>query len=429
MEAAVLTTEAEVQKSFDVVASVRMLRYDIHSYGTVLPETLQRVYDEELTYIAEGMQRPLHTEFRLQSRSGMLVYFDRGSWVPYTSTLVRGLETAEAEAAIDPRKDLQVRRAQQDLLVGYQLQRLSSGQRLQWYSAYPEQEARRYGEAFIAGLGYQPKRKMGFIYQAIGEPDGSVTMHAQSVDRSDEEAFAAAMSQGEAGGDIGDMLQAYDWSLSARHHGRFNAGQEASDRNAAENAWDAIRRHDDLIGHYLQSLETLAASDLSGAELDTAKKRLTYGVWAALRERLDNNVGGPVRGAIPESSNLGNEIAGAYYRLAARGETLFGCGGAISGEAALLAADGKDVFDAIFDGRQQAGETLVWKDGYCRVDNCPTKPGKTKVAQCSVCRGCQVWFDRGRDPSKIYKGLRRMSDSAETTNAAGKKRTVVKRQA
>lgn len=419
MESA-LQTETQAQKSFDVLASVRMLRYDLAAFDRVLPETLQRVYDEELTYIAEGINRPLHTEFTLQSREGELVYFDKGAWVPYTGMLIRGLEIAEAEAAVDPRKDLQVRRAQQDLVVGYQLRKLHAGQRMQWYSTHPEEEAERYGEEFIASLGYQPKRQMGFLYQAFGNEDGSVTMHSQSVDNSDERAFQAAMQAGEQDGDIDAMRQSYDQVLATRHKTRVYAGQFTQSFESTQNAWELIRRHDDLIGHYLTSLEALASDDLSETELSTAKKRLTYGVWAALKERLDHSA----TRLEQVDTSLQGEIDWAYRQLAARGEMLFGCGGAISAEGALLAAESGDVFDAVF-GEKAGNETLVWKDGYCRVDNCPSKPGKTKVAQCSVCRGCQTWFDRGRDPSKIYRGLRRFSETSRTQVVGGKKRTTI----
>lgn len=43
-----------------------------------------------------------------------------------------------------------------------------------------------------------------------------------------------------------------------------------------------------------------------------------------------------------------------------------------------------------------------WKTGVCRVENCPTRPSKTKVGPCAVCRRCQHHFDKGRDPATVY---------------------------
>ena len=41
-----------------------------------------------------------------------------------------------------------------------------------------------------------------------------------------------------------------------------------------------------------------------------------------------------------------------------------------------------------------------WKQGICVVKSCPTRPGKTMVGPCSVCKHCQSLFDAGKDPTK-----------------------------
>ena len=40
------------------------------------------------------------------------------------------------------------------------------------------------------------------------------------------------------------------------------------------------------------------------------------------------------------------------------------------------------------------------KKGICAVIQCKTRPGKTEVGPCSVCRSCQAKFDHGIDPTK-----------------------------
>lgn len=84
----------------------------------------------------------------------------------------------------------------------------------------------------------------------------------------------------------------------------------------------------------------------------------------------------------------------------------------------------------VFGGKTTEGsEKLVWKKGVCRISNCPTRPGQTDVAQCSVCRGCQHWFDRGRDPAKMYKGLGRAQKTAVTTLFGNAKKMTIERAA
>jgi len=48
----------------------------------------------------------------------------------------------------------------------------------------------------------------------------------------------------------------------------------------------------------------------------------------------------------------------------------------------------------------ESRQTWKWKSGVCIVNNCPTRPGKTVVGPCSVCKHCQAEFDAGRDPTK-----------------------------
>lgn len=52
-------------------------------------------------------------------------------------------------------------------------------------------------------------------------------------------------------------------------------------------------------------------------------------------------------------------------------------------------------------------ESWKWSKGVCRVEQCPTRPGKTKVGPCSVCEGCQYEYDRGNDPTRVYRKLRK----------------------
>lgn len=49
---------------------------------------------------------------------------------------------------------------------------------------------------------------------------------------------------------------------------------------------------------------------------------------------------------------------------------------------------------------QKGKESWKWKQGVCVVQSCPTRPGKTEVGPCSVCKKCQLKFDKGKDPTK-----------------------------
>ena len=388
--------QTENFRSFDPLASVDLYSYDLLMHGHVLPETKARVYNEELSYIAEGINRPLFTEFVLEDRQGELVYFDRGEWVPYISSLVRAQEVASLEANLDSRRTFTAERAAEDLLIGYQLQALKPGEHMAWRSAFPKQEAKRYGDSFIGSLGYQPGRRMGFLYYAERLEDGRLKLQTQSVDNSDEEAFGAALSTADNG--IVAMRETYDQVMSYKHGGDYYAGREASKQISKENAWQVIQKHQDLLKHYFSELENLARQRGVGrAELEKANKRLTYGIWATLRERMDKQTLGiqPEKAQDNHYNNpirLQEEIDRAYRELARRGEVLFGCGGSITGEDALLGADGEQVFEAVFGGKNEILKCVTCP--LCKrtgVDAHISHGTKEKTITCSKCRQSKVY--------------------------------------
>jgi hypothetical protein len=381
-------------KSFDVLASVSMYRNDLANFNQILPETRQRVYDEELTYIAEGINKPLTTQFNLKKENGHLLFFDRGSWQPYVGTLIKGLDSAKHEAQADPRKTFMAERAADDLLTGYKLQDLHPGQTLSWYSAFPARERELYGDEFLGQLGFQPKREMGFLYRAEATDDG-INLITQSVDNSDDEAFQAAWLFGEAGGSLEDMTAAYDHVLAAKHGQGFKAGRRADEQVPEENAWHIVVKHRDLIEDYfLNEIEDLAKRNLPEEELERHKKRLTYGVWAALKNRLNDSSLTNLQatgGGFP----VQQEVGAAYSAAAARGEVLFGCGGSITGENAILSANPSAVHTSIFGGEKK------WM-------SCPYCGGRQFGDPCAAvleCGRCQARVENGKIQSygNVYR--------------------------
>lgn len=366
------------------------MRFDLQTLDYVQPETWRRIHDEGLTYMAEGINRPLYTEFNLKEVNGNLTYFDRGQWRPYMGMLTTGMETARREAAADPRKTFQADRAASDWLIGQKLHQIEPGGKLSWQSAYPEQEELLYGAAFIKSLGYQPARKMGFLYQAVKNPDNSVTLFTQSVDNSDNDAFDAArrIAEQDESADIHDLRERYDAALACKHQDDFFAGRSRRDKIPEENAWEIIKKHGDLTAYYFEKMEALARDDSTPrADLERSVKRLTYGVWAALKQRLDNQS----LHINPETSQnplaarlqLRLEVSRSYRILAERGEEILGCGGGISAEDALLEANSEDVFDAIFEkDEEDRYGSLKFK---CEKGHTNKRPRNQLIDSCKTC--------------------------------------------
>lgn len=79
-----------------------------------------------------------------------------------------------------------------------------------------------------------------------------------------------------------------------------------------------------------------------------------------------------------------------------RNEVTF-CGVTISiDEAKEKGLPVNDYNELINEGK----EGWEWKLGQCVVKQCPSRPSKTLVGPCSVCKKCQAQFDAGKDPTK-----------------------------
>ncbi len=394
---------AERSRSFDQLASVDLYAYDLENFGYILPETDQRVSDEELTLIAEGLNRPLPTTFILHESNGSLQHFDHGQWIPYQVTLTRGLEIAEADARLDPRKRFLADRAATDWMIGQTLNNLQPGELYSWCSPFPDEELAKFGPDFIGEQGFQVARRMGFLYHAEKLTTGEIVLKTQSVDNSDKEAFVAAL---DAGGNITQMLEAYDKVLGLKNGANYRAGRLWNQKIAEENAWEVIHRHLDLIDYYKEQIKNLAALRLftSRYDLERDKRRLTYSVWAAIKQRIDKTTPGhqqgqPIQDLYPDFAHIEQEIRHAYQELSRQGEVLFGCGGAIRGEDALLNADPSNVFDAVFGSNGLDMDKFGPLTFTCRKGHTNRRPRNKLIDECRVCHESVICDDKMK-PSK-----------------------------
>lgn len=375
-----------------------MMQADIRVHGIVLPETRDRVRDEELSYLAEGVDRAARTEFALQrDEDGTLVYFDRGEWRPYMGMLATGLEVAQAEAAKDYRRQFLAEWSARDLQLGYRMQALKPGEQFAWHSSFPHEQAAQHGDAFMMECGLNPKRRMGFLYRARCDESGAVVLESQTVDRSDPQAFEAAQTQArhDPQATMDTMLRAYDGSFALRYGKSFYAGRSAEE--AQRDVWEFIKGQQDLVEYFLQGIETIAGSSAPRQRLERMSKEHVYGVWALFKKRLDGEAvafAGDFFDAYRMQEQLHQEVMGAFNDFVSRGEVLIGCGGSIdfaSGKlSAIMGASGEMVFGAIFGGSSFEEKYSFSKRMFCVVCQAPPKQQeKTKLCgPCGICRIC-----------------------------------------
>lgn len=381
----------EQLRSFDPLASVNMLRFDLMTFGHVLPETKQRVCDEELSFLAEGVDRASRTDFVLRRQGDELLYFDDGGWRAYGGMLQTGVAVAEKEAKQDYRRQFLLEWAKRDQEYGYKLRALKPGQRLIWTNSFPHAVAAQYGQQFMQSCGLQPDRRLGFIYHAYCRSDGHVVLESQTVDGSDPDALAAVEQAGteQPEADMDDLVEAYDSVLVNKYGEQFYAGRRKAEMG--ENAWQLIKAQEDLIVYFVEGLEKLAASELAGRALEETTKKHVYGVWATFKKRIDGVVSKVVSAVDARQApsyiiqaQLEREVAQNFNEFARAGKVLIGCGGIISmiNEQNIMDADAKDVFSAIFG--KEPEDQFGPLNFTCKNGHWNKRPRGQLITQCRI---------------------------------------------
>lgn len=260
--------------------------------------------------------------------------------------------------------------------------------------------------------GYNVTRKQTMLRVLTRTPEGTLKMYSQSLDGSDRRALEAVYAYfgerprpGELLGQrihanigpheqeflIDQLTGVYDRSLQARYGGEWYAGVL---NGRKINTYDFVRQQSDLLNAYLAT-----TSGFTGGFED-------YSLAAAMKDRFFGKAQTirPLPGGIAAHQFALQEMRQAGTQAWARGEEFSGCGVTASvneAESQYQQAGYGNQAD-----KSSSSEKLVWKKGVCIIDNCPTRPGQTEVAQCSICRGCQAHFDRGLNPAKIYKSIK-----------------------
>jgi hypothetical protein len=276
--------------------------------------------------------------------------------------------------------------------------------------------------------GYNVHRKQTMLRVIKRTEDGKLQMRSQSLDLSDRFALEKLYNtlgfvpqEGELLGQrmhlelndheqdflIDRLMGAYDRTLSLQYGGEWYAGQL---NGRKLNTYDFVCAQTDLLETYFYYGGILR------------NDRLTRELAAAMKLRFEG------RGNNMHISEVQlNPVSMKQVRLemfsaghvADQERTSFnGCGMSSKASESKNAEQQNSELGYGNKADKSDSEKLIWKDGVCRIDNCPTRPGKTKVAQCSVCRGCQALFDKGRDPSKLYKKFRPVQKHA-VANAFG----------
>ena len=404
METATELKTNEKLKSFNLLAGVNALRYDLQFYGQMLPETLEQVKNEHLSYITEGIDKASRTVFVFKRSGEDLIYFDDGRWRSYGNMLEAGKDAAVHDAELDSRRQFLVDWAENDIQQHERNKLLKPGQSRVWASLYPKDVEEQYGHEFMRSCGLVPERQMGYLYQASCNSDGSITLSSQTIDRSDTDAATAVMAAAERDPTLGldELTEVYDAFLSAKYGGHFFAGRRSSERS--ENAWAEVLKNHDLIDFLMHGLKKLATFTVKEGLLETETKRLIYGVWAAFSKRLNGTVV-----SVETSHNvkaidylmayarLNQEVDSAFKAFAKEKRIMSGCGGSLSSfsETDFNNIEAEAVHSQIF--ALKSAKTEVMKCVHCPlchkqgVDALVVIKNGKKIITCSKCKQSKTY--------------------------------------
>lgn len=388
-----------------------------------------RRYYDTVTWLAEVLPGSMRTPFEYTYYNGEL-YGSDGSTIG--TIFDNSIQEAKSLPSYELRRRLLEKEEYDDMLA---MMRGDKPNTMVVVSDFPP-------ELMVATQdmgGYNVARKQTMLRVLLRTTDNKLQMYSQSLDGSNRRALEAIYEHLGRNAQPGELLgqrisvdlatkeqefltdwltAVYDRTLQAQYGGEWYAGQLNGRKH---NTYDFVRSQQDLLTAYLAT-----TSGFTGGFRD-------YALAAAMKDRFIGRTESPVAeykfsGVVAHQLSL-NEMYLAGNSAQQRGETFSGCGASI-GRNSNLGTESQ--LQSLGFGNQagkakSSGEKLVWKDGVCRIDNCPTRPGKTKVAQCSVCRSCQFWFDKGRDPAKLYKGMQHVQKESFTLQFAQKKQTKIRK--
>lgn len=147
---------------YSPLANAELLAADIQLHGEISAASRERVWNESVTFLLEGLNAPLTTRFERQFGNGDM-YAEDGTSV--ATMLQNGLKSAEYMAAIDPRLEFEVtrRRAEIDEHEAVAAMMSSDATTVVSISGFPQEAAVTHGTELLATQGYQADRRLGFL--------------------------------------------------------------------------------------------------------------------------------------------------------------------------------------------------------------------------------------------------------------------------
>lgn len=326
-------------------------------------------YDDAATWCAEVLEGRMRTSFEFNFDGEELFSHDGR---PIGPIFENATSDAKQNALRDPKMNFEVRRREkenQEKNMMYAMMRGELPNTMIVISDFPEELV---DETEDIG-GYNVTRQQAMLRVITRNPNGTLTITSQSLDKSDRDGlesiysfFGEAPEEGELLGQrihcdltlaqqntiVSRLTDAYDTTLMQKFGGTWVAGRQPGDEI---NTYDFVREQADLLDGFVN-----LAFDKENIET------LFYGLAAAITERFKNR---GKRDFIPSSRYYSKESVRVEIKLAAETaraekQTFSGCGLSLTGEKGLDDQDG-----SADDQLEQLGYGS--KDKVMKCVNCP----------------------------------------------------------
>lgn len=384
------TVEKDLQLSEykRAINSVLLLR-DMHECQDprLKQQLFEQAFGQEASHIAEVLPGSVHTEFDFESANGELYVLQPDGVVDWLALHSNGLDRARRMARSNPALKFYEQIAEAELEEAeLQKQMVSGGQpqTLVTLSLCGNDVA---GNESLESVGRDPKLQRAYLRTSIFDGQ-KLHLDSRTMDYMNLDA-AKRIYKEHLGIDFPDEITSID-ILKTRKllpGARFDLPDKISSQPRFNN-YDFVINHPDLINAHMESLSAMSLGKIDYG-LDKYANDLRYDIMSSYKQRLE--------GKWVSLGCLGESVANAGSIERSAGTEYSGCDTVVANksrnpqDAGYINATGRELW--------------AWRDGTCRIQNCPSrkkeKKVKPKVGPCDICKICQPLFDSGMELSDI----------------------------
>jgi hypothetical protein len=369
--------------------SVWLLRDMYESNDPNLQRRLfEQACDQEASHISEVLEGAGHTKFEFESREGRLYILQPDGVTDWIAMHQNGVERAQRMADLKPELEFYARISQAELAEAQlQEEMIKTGEPQTMISlSLSGDDITTPGN--LKAVGRDPQLRRAYLRTSVFDGE-KLHLDSRTIDHLDiDEARKIYQDI------LGTELPAGANSLDVLRNPVSFKGirTDLADRVSpppSENTYDFVLRHKDLLEAHMAAMSELAL-DCEKGELAAIADDLRYDIMSSYKQRHE--------GSWIDKNSLGESVAYAGSMERGAGTQFSGCD--------VMVGSANNSLEQAGYVNATSREFWVWRDGTCRIPNCPSKKIKEKklkpkIGPCDICEFCQPLFDSGKGKEEI----------------------------